>query len=381
MANELIIDWIETGITVYAIVSNVSGQPWSTDASQYEDFVVANLADYVIALTEEDAVNESQRYIGDIPSGALATARSISYRKQAGGSPAITDQRIGVEDYSTVGIDGIHNEIAGTGGVHDDIDALATAVSTVDGKVDANGTAIASIQNNTRVVRVVPTVIERPDSGTQEYRIELLLYDEVGNMEAPDSAPTIALVDQGGTDLSSRLDSATMSLVSTGRYRAVYTASDDDDLEQLIWAFSVVEGGNTRVYGNTTIIVDTTAVDFTSADRTLLQAAATEATALLVKAKTDNLPASPAAVGDIPTAAQVRAEIDSNSTVLAFIKNVEEGDHYIDKSGSPWQFVITVKGTGGPGVGTELIRKDINDVDGTALAATTTVVGQLVEPA
>jgi hypothetical protein len=47
-----------------------------------------------------------------------------------------------------------------------------------------------------------------------------------------------------------------MALVSTGRYRAIYTASDTDDLEQLVWTFSVVEGGATRVYGNTTVIVD-----------------------------------------------------------------------------------------------------------------------------
>jgi hypothetical protein len=91
-------------------------------------------------------------------------------------------------------------------------------------------------------------------------------------MEAPDSAPTIALVDQDGTDLSARLDSTTMALVSTGRYRAIYTASSTDDLEQLIWAFSVIEGGATRIYGNTTQIVDTTAVDFTTADRTKLEA-------------------------------------------------------------------------------------------------------------
>jgi len=38
-----------------------------------------------------------------------------------------------------------------------------------------------------------------------------------------------------------------------------------------------------------------------------------------IKAKTDNLPAVPAAQGDIPTAVQIRTEIDSNSTQLAAI--------------------------------------------------------------
>lgn len=171
--------------------------------------------------------------------------------------------------------------------------ATSTAVQTVDDLVDdietrltatraayldklnisgnvASSAEVTSIQNNTRVVRVVNSTMERPDAGTMDYRVELLLYDEVGNMEAPDSAPTIELVNQSGTDLSSRLDSATMALVETGRYRAIYTASAGDDLEQLVWTFSVVEGGATRKYGNTTLLVDTSAVDFTSADRAKL---------------------------------------------------------------------------------------------------------------
>ncbi len=139
----------------------------------------------------------------------------------------------------------------------------------VGGAVASSAEATA-IQNNTRVVRVVPDVIERPDSGTATYRVELFLYDDTGNMEAPDSAPTIALVNQAGTDRSSRLDSTTMALVETGRYRAIYTADAVDTLEQLVWTFSVVEGGATRKYGNNSLIVDTTAVDFTAADRTKL---------------------------------------------------------------------------------------------------------------
>lgn len=149
------------------------------------------------------------------------------------------------------------------------------------GGLVASSAEVTSVQNNTRVVRVVPTVIERPDSGTTTYRIEVFIYDDVGNMEPPDSAPTVALVNQAGTDLSARLDSATGTLVSVGRYRWIYTATSTDDLEQLVWAFSIVEGGNTREYGNATIIVDTTAVDFTAADRSMLTA---------VKAVTDLLP-------------------------------------------------------------------------------------------
>lgn len=168
----------------------------------------------------------------------------------------------------------------------------------------ASSAEVTSIQNNTRVVRVVPDMIERPDSGTITYRIELLLYDSVGNMEAPDSAPTIALVNQAGTDRSSRLDSTTMALVSTGRYRAIYTADVADTLEQLVWAFSVVEGGNTRVYGNQSVIVDTTAVDFTAADRTKLDTIHTNVDA------TVSSRASQTSVNDLPTNAELATALE-----------------------------------------------------------------------
>lgn len=62
--------------------------------------------------------------------------------------------------------------------------------------------------------------------------------------------------------------------------------------------------------------------------------------------------------------------------LLDFIKNWLEADVTVDKSSSPWQIVIKLKGTA-----TELGRKDVKDVDGTALASTSTVRGQLVEPA
>jgi hypothetical protein len=152
--------------------------------------------------------------------------------------------------------------------------------------------------------------------------VELFLYDEAGNMEVPDSAPTVALVNQAGTDLSGRLDSTTMALISTGRYRVLYTASPSDALDQLSWTFTVVEGGATRVFGRQTLIVDTTAADFTAADRTTLQSIAANADVPVstrlptagytapdnaaitaIKNKTDGLPADPASATQVATRA------------------------------------------------------------------------------
>jgi hypothetical protein len=215
------------------------------------------------------AVGSVTGAVGSVTGAVGSVAGDVGGKVLGGGAGTITGTGVRA-------VDGSGNAIA----------PAATALSTaqwtnaragyldninVGGNV-ASSAEVTGIQNNTRVVRVVPSVIERPDSGSTVYRIELLAYDSAGNMEAPDSAPTLDVVDEAGSSRTGRLDNTTGTLVSTGRYRWEYTASDSDDLEQLVWAFSVVEGGATRVYGNTTIVVDTTAVDFTSADRTKLNA-------------------------------------------------------------------------------------------------------------
>jgi drug/metabolite transporter superfamily protein YnfA len=334
----------------------------------------------------------------------------------------------------------------------------------------AASSEVTSIQNNTRVVRVVPDDIELPSAGTRTYRIELLLYDEVGNMEAPDSAPTIALVNQAGTDRSTRLDSTTMTLVSTGRYRAIYTSTAGDTKEQLVWAFSVVEGGATRLYGNNSYITDAIATDFTSSDRTLLTTLSTDYTTAraakldnldatissrmatftlptnfssmaidasgrvtvgaflstldltttmkasvnteadtaladydapthtemtaelataddatlaqvaLVKAKTDLIPASPAAVGSpmTLTSAYDAAKTAATQASVTSINDLIEATKWIDTSTVPWALVYIRKGTGNLGTGVELLRQSLYTASGANITTTDDVIGRSV---
>ena len=89
------------------------------------------------------------------------------------------------------------------------------------------------------------------------------------------------------------------------------------------------------------------------------------------------------------TAANINAEVDtaldtaipgaptagSVNDNMAWIKNVTEGDATVDTGATPWQMVIKKKSTD-----TELIRKDLKDVSGGNIAATTTVIGQQTEP-
>jgi hypothetical protein len=208
--------------------------------------------------------------------------------------------------------------------------ALATDAVTEIQSGLATSAEVVAIQNNTSSVFTVPQFIERPDSGTTPREVHLYLYDGAGNMEAPDSAPTLTLVNQAGTDRSSRLDSATMALVAAGHYKVIYTASVGDTLEQLFWQASIVEGGVTRLRGGITEIVDTTAVDFTSADRAIITA---------VKAVTDLIPnagamtslaqdstvakaAAISALNNISTAqvlAQVDAALDAANTEVTTV--------------------------------------------------------------
>jgi hypothetical protein len=169
---------------------------------------------------------------------------------------------------------------------------LAYTISTVDtytgntpqtgdsfARIGANGASLTALATaaqvsglsiNTRANLSIPVEIETPDASTQVYKIRLHLFDVEGNMEAPDSTPTIALTNAAGTDRSARLSSA--SNPSTGVYTWDYTATAGDAEEQLIWVFTVVEGGLTRTYPATSYVVEETAYRFSSSDRSNLAA-------------------------------------------------------------------------------------------------------------
>jgi len=203
--------------------------------------IVLNAADSKVLLaaaTHTGAILGEVAQVNSLAAGALAT---IQLEVEQGlGATGVTSLRMGYLDKLNI-----------TGNV-------------------AASTEVTSIQNNTRCVRVVPASMERPDAGSVAYRLELMLYDDAGSMEAPDSTPTLTVVNQEGTDRAANLSAATN--VATGHYRWTYTVASDHAMEQLIFSFSVIEGGNTRAYGNTTVVVDATAVNFTTDDRSKLAA-------------------------------------------------------------------------------------------------------------
>lgn len=163
----------------------------------------------------------------------------------------------------------------------------------------ASSADVTGLNINTRCNLLVPNEIETPDSSTQTYKIRLHLYDEVGNMEAPDSTPTVTLTNAAGTDRSSRLSSA--SNPSSGVYTWDYTATAGDAEEQLIWLFSIAEGSVTRTYPANSYVVEQSLYRFSSTDRTNLNAIKTK-TDQFVFTNTNKVDAAFNAAGDLPQA-------------------------------------------------------------------------------
>lgn len=148
--------------------------------------------------------------------------------------------------------------------------ALLLDKLNISGSLVADADDLANITNNTRANIMCPKVMRVADSGSLTYKIRIGLFDTEGNAEAPDSAPTIAAEDESGNSRNTNLSSTTMSLLTTGRYEVTYTVPDTHDKEQVNFAITVVEGGQTRIYDTSTIIVDDVDVGFTASDRITL---------------------------------------------------------------------------------------------------------------
>lgn len=150
--------------------------------------------------------------------------------------------------------------------------------------------AIQNVQNNTFIATSIPSTLERPDSGSVTVSIAIVFSDETGTAKNLDSGnPIITLVDDAGNDCSSRLGAFTNP--ATGKYLVPYTSSSTDDLEGLHWDITGTINSKLRRMVAYMQIVDTTAADFTSSDRTILQRLDTDYTTARA-AKIDNLDAT-----------------------------------------------------------------------------------------
>jgi hypothetical protein len=205
-------------------------------------------------------------------------------------------------------------------------------------------TAVQNVQNNTFIAVNIPGILQVPASGNpQTITITVAISDETGAAHDIDSSanPAVVLINNAGTDRSSRLSA--WQHPATGKYTAAYTNSAGDAIENLYWEITATVNAKLRRYVATTQLVNTIAIDFTASDRQTLSGVAAQlgnagsgltslgdsrlsnldAAVSQVKAKTDNLPANPAAVGSAMTLRS--AERDAIAAALLDLASAVDG--------------------------------------------------------
>lgn len=167
------------------------------------------------------------------------------------------------------------------GALQDDVDTLlGRLTASRAGYLDnLNTSGVVATQadinalNQSASRRVILTTVgqyERPDAGTIEYTIEARTYSDDGVPMDATGTPTLAATGQTSGNLSGNL--GTITNPSTGVYRWIYTVETADTLEQVRFDFSAVVDGDTIPMAVYTQVCDYTGADFTTADRTKLEA-------------------------------------------------------------------------------------------------------------
>ena len=242
----------------------------------------------------------------------------------------------------------------------DTTNIISTIGTPIYGTVVADIADIASkvggIQNNTRTTVAILDEFEMPPTGqTYFYLIQLNNFDSVGNMEAPDSAPTVTVVSFSGVNRSGNLvddagnPSTTMIFDSEGRYHIRYKVTDSHPVnEGLLFTFDIIEGGVTRKIDRVARVVEEISSTFTAADRATLGDILTDTADMqpklgtpvttisgdiaAVKSDTANIVAKDDVIDtNVSTALVEIAEIQSKDSNLTFDRSTDSLEAIRDK--------------------------------------------------
>ena len=174
--------------------------------------------------------------------------------------------------------------------------AITLATQTVGGAYSSGGFVEIDATNMPGLYRLdLPNaVVDTAGS------VSLMLKGASGMAPLPIELQVIAADLDDATALGlSRLDAAISSRLATSGYTAPLDAA-----------------GTRSAVGLAAANLDTQLGTLATASALSTVAGYIDTEVAAIKAKTDNLPAAPAATGDIPTAAAIRAEMDANSTKL-----------------------------------------------------------------
>jgi hypothetical protein len=122
VANELQIATTSAGMVAYAILRNAVGQAYNAATLAFEDYVTADLANYVITLAEQGTA--SRYYAGAMPALA-ADVYAIAFYQRVGSDPAETDTLLG------------HALVQWSGSAVLPLAALGSALASLSGRIPA----------------------------------------------------------------------------------------------------------------------------------------------------------------------------------------------------------------------------------------------------
>jgi hypothetical protein len=202
----------------------------------------------------------------------------------------------------------------------------ASSVLAKEATVNSVLTAIQNLNNLSAKMNVYGTpLMEIPDSGTTTYAFTVVVRDDEDKLVALDASPTIAAANAAGTSRSANLSA--VSNPSTGRYTFTYSVASTHPAENLRITISGAVSGEARYVEWIGSVVDYETIT----------------TLLAIKAKTDNLPANPAAVSDIPTANQNRDAVWNASTTVTYVDG-SMGDRILISSNNTREVGVTGSG-------------------------------------
>lgn len=334
MASEIQVAHL-TAKTVYALVRNATGSVWQTTTSTFVAYATADLANYDIALTEQGTA--SALYAGTFPAAAAGTYSVTAYER-AGGAPAEGDLLIagGNVEWSGTVLLPLSSVQADT----DDIQARLPAALTADGNIKADtlrvgGTLqtagdIMADTNDIQTRLPAALVGGRMDSSVGAMAADVLTAAataadftteiQVGLATAATLSTVAGYIDTEIADIQARLPAvlvggrmdSSVGAMAAGTVTAAAIATDAIDSDAIA-ASAVTEiqsGLSTLDAAGVRSALGLAAANLDTQLSAIDDFLDTEVAA--IKAKTDNLPASPAATGDAMglTAAAVDAVWD-----------------------------------------------------------------------
>lgn len=137
-----------------------------------------------------------------------------------------------------------------------DLAAIMNEFSVTNTHIDAVGSLVGTLQNNTTVRFIVPERLVKPNSGTKDYQFHIRLYNELGNPEAPDAPPTIRVrrLDTG-TDIVLN-DPMTPDGAKVGAFYYVFPVTSGTTEYPALVEATLVENGVARYVPSVTEVTE-----------------------------------------------------------------------------------------------------------------------------